>query len=54
MTLHGSNGQIPEIDRNDDEGVSSNACICHRFTACECFARVRPTRLLEQELIPFG
>ncbi len=41
MTLHGPNSQIPEIDRNDDGGVSLNARIRRQLVAGEYFARVR-------------
>lgn len=41
MTLHGPNSQIPEIDRNDDGGVSFNARIQRQLSPGEYFARVR-------------
>lgn len=41
MTLHGPNSQIPEIDRNDDGGVSVNALIRRQLAPGEYFARVR-------------
>lgn len=41
MTLHGPNSQIPEIDRNDDGGVSLNARIRRQLSPGEYFARVR-------------
>jgi len=41
MTLHGPNSQIPEIDRNDDGGVSFNALIRRQLSPGEYFARVR-------------
>lgn len=41
MTLHGPNSQIPEIDRNDDGGVSFNARIQRQLSPGEYYARVR-------------
>ena len=41
MTLHGPNSQIPEIDRNDDGGVSFNSRIQRQLSPGEYFARVR-------------
>ncbi|SNX58821.1 tyrosinase [Nitrosomonas ureae] len=41
MTLHGPNSQIPEIDRNDDGGISLNARIRRQLATGEYFARVR-------------
>ena len=41
MTLHGPNSQIPEIDSNDDGGVSLNALIRRQLAAGEYFTRVR-------------